>query len=160
MKPKDARHTTCGNPLKKVDPRGGRISAHGLPTRRKSYPRVRTAQERSPMAVVLPFQPILKVRSVPPSGLAGVVARGTFEYAASQGGRAIEPPAFLRSSYEPSQAWQPPDCPEAPVNDRFEPFWTHLGLISGLSEMRRPEGVRARPPFVAILSVRSDPWRS
>ena len=26
--------------------------------------------------------------------------------------------------------------------------------------MRRPDGVRARPPFVTMLSVRNDPWRS
>ena len=49
--------------------------------------------------------------------------------AASQGGRAIEPPAFQRSSYEWSQERQPPDGSEAPVSYRFEPFWTHLGLI-------------------------------
>ena len=50
-----------------------------------------------------------------------------------------------------------------PKSSQYRPFWTDVdafGAPSGPSGTRRPNGLRARAPLVAISSVRSDPRRS
>ena len=88
---------------------------------------------------------------------AGVTRRRTLGCAASRDGRALEPPAFQWSGHEPWPVVWPSDSREEPAHEGWNAFWAHFGA---LRDMRRPDGVRARAPFVAISSVWSDLWRS